>query len=393
MRIDTSLVGRLALATALVLGLSGCGLGLTGQAGPSSRSVAKAPDSNLVAGITIVDLDNSVVARLISQSGPASFARDLGDAAPVGSVVGPGDVLDVSIWEAPPAALFGGGGTSTVRGGGLQLSTKGSLPELLVGLNGTIFVPFAGTLQVSGRTLQQIEADITQRLSRKAHMPQVIVRIARNATANVTIVGDVANSTRMPLTPKGERLLDALAQAGGTRQPPAKTTIQVTRGDKVVSMALDSVIRDPSQNIMLSTGDVVTAIFQPYSFTALGASGKNEEVPFEGVGVSLAQALGRMGGLQDQRANAQGVFIFRWEKPFAGMAANGMTDPQGRMPVIYRVNMRDPATFFLAQNFAMQNGDVVYIATAPIAEFQQFVNVVASTLLPLVAAKNAVTVN
>jgi polysaccharide export outer membrane protein len=302
-------------------------------------------------------------------------------------------VLEVSIWEAPPAALFGSGGSGAVRSEGLQLSTTASLPELLVGRNGTIFVPFAGTLQVSGRTPQQIEADITQRLSRKAHLPQVIVRITRNATANVTVVGDVASSTRMPLTPRGERLLDALAQAGGTRQPSVKTTVQVTRGDKVVSMALDAVIRDPSQNIVLSTGDVVTAVFQPYSFTVLGASGKNEEVPFEGVGVSLAQALGRMGGLQDQRANAQGVFIFRWEEPFDGMASNGMTDPKGRVPVIYRVNMRDPATFFLAQNFAMQNRDVVYVATAPIAEFQQFVNVVASTLLPLVAAKNAVTVN
>ena len=116
MRIDASLVGRFALVAILALGLSGCGVGLTGQAGPSSRSIVQAPNSSVVAGITIVDLDNSVVARLISQSGTATFARDLGDAAPVGSVVGPGDVLEVSIWEAPPAALFGGGGAAGIEG-------------------------------------------------------------------------------------------------------------------------------------------------------------------------------------------------------------------------------------------------------------------------------------
>lgn len=390
MRIDTSSAGKLALAVALAFGLAGCGSGLVGQAGPSSGSIAKAPDSAALAGITVVDLDRTAAEQLISRGATASFARDLGGATPVGSVVRPGDVLEVSIWEAPPAALFGGTGMTAVRSEGLQLSTTSTLPELLVNLNGTIFVPFAGTVQVANRTPQQIEADITRRLSGKAHLPQVIVRIARNATANVTVVGEVANSTRMALTPKGERLLDALAQAGGTRQPSAKMTVQVTRGDNVVSMPLDSVIRDPAQNIVLATGDVVTAIFQPYSFTVLGATGKNEEVAFESTGISLAQALGRFGGLQDQRANAKGVFIFRWEPPASGVAPSGPVDAQGRVPVIYRVNMRDPATFFLAQNFAMRNGDVVYVATAPIAEFQQFVNVVASTVLPLVAVRNSV---
>lgn len=392
MRADKNAIGRLAIAMALALGVGGCGSGLVGQAGPSAGTIAKAPDSAALAGITVVDLDRPATERLLSHSQSRSFARELGGATPVGTVVRPGDVLEVSIWEAPPAALFGGSGTTAVRGNdGLQLSTTSTLPELLVGLNGTIFVPFAGNVPVAGRTPQQIEAEITRRLAEKAHLPQVIVRIARNATANVTVVGEVANSTRMPLTPKGERLLDALAQAGGTRQPSAKMTVQVTRGDNVVAMPLDTVIRNPAENIMLATGDVVTAIYQPYSFTVLGAAGKNEEVSFESTGISLAQALGRVGGLQDQRANAKGVFIFRWEEPAPlGVTPQGPVDAKGRVPVIYRVNMRDPATFFLAQNFAMRNGDVVYVATAPIAEFQQFVNVVASTVLPLVAVGNSV---
>ena len=38
----------------------------------------------------------------------------------------------------------------------------------------------------------------------------------------------------------------------------------------------------------------MTAFFQPYSFTVLGAAGKNDEIRFEGAGITLSQALGRM---------------------------------------------------------------------------------------------------
>lgn len=72
--------------------------------------------------------------------------------------------------------------------------------------------------------------------------------------------------------------------------------IQVTRGDIVALEPLDTVIRDPRQNVPLKAGDVVTALFQPYSFTAFGATGKNEEINFEAQGITLAQALARAGG-------------------------------------------------------------------------------------------------
>lgn len=372
------------------LSLAGCS-GLLGQAGPSSRAVSAAADNDMLKGIVVVGLDAEAVKRTMPSGRPASFAADLEPATPVGSVVRQGDVLEVSIWEAPPAALFGGSGTTAIAPRQNQLSTTATLPELLVSLEGTVFIPFAGTIRVAGRTPEAIEAEIVRLLSGKAHQPQVIVRIARNASTNATVVGEVENSARVPLTPKGETLLDALAEAGGVRQPSARMTLQITRGDKVVAMPMDEVIRNPAENVVLAAGDVVTAIFQPYSFSVLGAAGRTDEIVFESTGISLAQALGRVGGLQDQRANAKGVFIFRWEEPDNVVAPpGGPTDARGRRPVIYRVDMRNPATLFLAQNFAMRNGDVVYVANAPITEFQQFVNIIASTVLPLVAVSNTI---
>ncbi len=213
----------------------------------------------------------------------------------------------------------------------------------------------------------------------------MIVRLASNATSNVTVVGDVTNNMRMPLTAKGERLLDALAGAGGAKQPVGKMTIQVTRGSLVEAMPLEAVIKDPRQNIRLQADDVVTLLFQPYSFTVLGAANKNEEVPFEGTGLTLSQALGRMGGLNDQRANPKGVFIFRFEDPkvFAGSAQALPTTPEGKVPVIYRVNMRDPTTLFVAQSFPIKDKDVIYISNAPLADFAKFLQAISQVVYPI----------
>jgi polysaccharide export outer membrane protein len=161
-------------------------------------------------------------------------------------------------------------------------------------------------------------------------------------------------------------------------------TLQITRGDQVQSMALDTIIRDPKQNIVLQPGDVITALFQPLSFTVLGATGKNEEVSFEAQGITLAQALGRAGGLQDDRADARAVFIFRFEDRKAlNWATPPKTTPEGKVPVIYQMNLKDPASFLVAQSFPVDNKDVIYVSNAPAAEFQKFLTMLTQTFFIL----------
>jgi polysaccharide export outer membrane protein len=341
----------------------------------------------------VIDLSPAIAQQAAASVPHPLFSDAFGEGHPFGTIIGRGDALDVTIWEAPPAVLFGTIAADTRSPAGattLPVGRDVQLPEQVVDSTGQITVPFAGSIPVAGLTTEEIERTIVSRLTGRAHMPQAVVRLARNASANVTVVGEVANSARVPLTARGERVLDALAAAGGVKQPVSKTAIQLTRGSSVVVLPLERIISDPIQNIMLRPNDVVTAVYQPYSFTALGAVKNNSEIPFEATGLTLSQALGRIGGLDDSRANIRGAFIFRFENPAAlpeNMRATVRRASNGLVPVIYRVDLHDPITFFAAQKFPVRDKDIIYVSSAPAADFQKVLNMATSIVFSLVGLK------
>ena len=376
----------IVVATAAALSLAGCQ-----TVGPSRGAVEDSAAEAAIPGLRIVDLNQQAALASDSTALQAdTFAEALGAAEPVGTKVGIGDTLEVTIWEASPPALFGTPNLDPGVGVSIEGSRPNTFPGFMVGPSGTISIPFAGEVPVAGRTVTEIQRDIVRRLQGRAHLPQVIVRIAQNVTSTVSVLGDVKQPMQVPLTPHGERVLDAIAQAGGTNQALDRMTVQITRGDIVRSMAAKDIIADPSNNVVLKSGDVVTVSYQPYSFTVLGAAGKNEEVPFEGVGITLSQALGRVGGLNPDQADPKGVFIVRWEKPSpgTGLAAAGRSNDSGAIPVIYRVDMQQPQTYLAAQKFAMRDGDVLYVSNSSVAELRRFIGVIASSMVPFATVRN-----
>lgn len=391
---------KLASLTLFVFALVGCAS--AGSSGPSAGRVSKIKDHAIAgSGIKVVDVTDAVAHQILNQSRPTLFSEQLGEGSARSSEIGPGDIIDISIIEAPPAVLFTRalGGTIDAAGSTVRQTTVSSgleLPQQQIDLNGRITVPFAGSIQAAGRTPQDIEREIVRRLRGKAHDPQVVVRRVGNATATVAVLGEVKQSGRVSLTGKGERLLEVLASSGGTTQPIGKSVVQVTRGDRTITLPLSTVVDDARQNIILQPNDVITVSFQPYTFTALGAIGTNAEVPLEATTVSLSQALGRVGGLADNRAHIKGVFVFRFEDPAAldpQLLVNARTTPDGKIPVIYRVDMSDPATLLVAQRFPIKNKDVLYVANAPLTDFAKFVNIVASLTFTAVNLGNTVARN
>ncbi|MBS7807667.1 polysaccharide biosynthesis/export family protein [Variovorax sp. PCZ-1] len=377
----TSRLFWLIFASSILIACSGLP-----RSGPSSDEITKSALA-LPSSINVVDITPEVIRKLNAEKHSSSFSTSFGMSSAISNNFGIGDVLEVSLWEAPPATLF----SSDALSRNLQSSGGRSItfPEQVVGADGQINIPFAGPVLALGRTPSQVEQDIVQKLRGKANQPQVLVRLIRNNASLVTVVGEVATSTRLPLTARGERLLDAIAAAGGSKQPTHKTTVQLTRGTSTFAMPLDSIIREPNQNITLKAADILTLIYQPQSFSALGATGKNDEINFEAQGISLAQAIARVGGLQDSRADAQGVFIFRLASANHQTKAELIT-PDGKTPTIYRLDLKSAAGFFLAQSFSVENKDVLYVSNASAAELQKFANLIYTIALPAISTVNAV---
>lgn len=379
-----------AMTVSAALLIAGCST--LGASGPSSSAVRRATNQKVgQAQVRVLDATDAIAREVAASQASQSIADLIGDGTGVGDSIGIGDSLAISLYESPPAVLFGSTILDPRAAEAGQIAKGISVNDQMVDKNGRITVPFAGEITVAGRTPAEVERLIVGRLTGRAHRPQAIVRVIRSNSAEVAVVGDVVTAARIPLSPIGERLLDAVATAGGTRNAVGKTVIQIARGGKIASMPMEEIIKDSRHNILLQAEDVVTVLYQPYSFTALGAIGRTAEVDFEATGVSVTQALGRIGGLRDDRADIRGVFLFRLEDPAAlnGQISPEQLTPDGKMPVIYRFDLKNPATYFVAQRFPVHNKDILYVSTAPGADLQRFIGVLSSTAFSIVGLSNS----
>ncbi len=366
--------------------LGGCAL--MPDSGPNRQQIHRMKQSPGLEGLLIKPLDDALARKLWESKRSKTFSAVFGNAGPQEYRIGAGDTLVISVWETPPSILFGSA-TLNSRTGTLNTTSAEALPTQMVMNDGTVNIPFVGRVQVAKRTVREVEREITRRLQGKANDPQVLVRVSGSPTFQVSVLGDVAKSANINLTPKGERLLDALASVGGVTQPVTKVSLQLSRANVSASMPLDAIVHDPEQNIPLRPGDVLTALFQPWTFSVLGAAGRNQEIPFEARGITLAQALARSGGLDDNRADPAGVFIFRFEN--ADLLAEGQAPVQsvnGKIPVVYQVNFKDPAAFFVTQHFPMQDKDILYVANMPSAELTKFLRMIGMVVSPSLSIAN-----
>jgi len=151
--------------------------------------------------------------------------------------------------------------------------------------------------------------------------------------------------------------------------------VRLSRDGITATIPMEALVSDPSENIYAQPDDVLTLVRLPQSFTAFGATGANAQIPFPSERMTLVEALAKAGGLQDQRSDPAGVFLFRFEPP---RIVNALHRPQlrtgsdGSSPVVYRLDLRDAKSYFLAQRFPIEDKDVIYVANADLNELQKF---------------------
>jgi polysaccharide export outer membrane protein len=163
--------------------------------------------------------------------------------------------------------------------------------------------------------------------------------------------------------------------------------VRLSRDSITATIPMEALVSDPAENIYAYPGDVLTLVRLPQSFTAFGATGTNMQVNFTAERMTLVEALAKAGGLQDQRSDPAGVFLFRFEPPDIVNALGRprlQTGPDGSSPVVYRLDLSDAKSYFLAQRFAMHDKDIIYVANADFNELQKFFSLLNTLTGPII---------
>jgi len=268
--------------------------------------------------------------------------------------VAPGDSLKVRIYERYAGNIF-----PTIQGQSADLGVQ------RVAADGTIKVPIVGVVQVGGLDLNQIERRIIQQLGDRVQEPEVIVEFDAPRTHSVLVAGDVKSPGRISMLEDVRSVVDAINRAGGPLMATAGSSNQlqvvVRRQGQVILTAQYSDLLAGS-DIAVQKGDEIVVRPNSRVFTVLGAVQKSGNVEMSKQNTSLLEALGSVGGLSDQRANKTGVYVFRM--------GDLINNPTARARV-FRLDLFQPVSIFVAQQFPLQPRDVIYVTNAPLYEYDK----------------------
>ena len=356
------------------------------SSGPAQRDVRAASDEATTLPYALVPL-TSEVGRTLSHQSPRLSSAFANRTPPKAFRFGVGDIVSVTIFEAAAGGLFTA--DSGVRAGNFV-----TVPNQAVDDHGNINVPYAGEILAKGRTPSEMQRDITDRLKARALEPQVVVSLAQQNTSLISVLGDVRSAGRFPASPSGERILDAIARAGGPGNQGYDLWVSLERAGHRATVPFGALMYEPSNNIYVLPNDVIYLYSQPQTFVAFGAVGSQGQYKFDASRISLAEAVGKQGGLADTQADPAAVFLYRGEtREVARQLGVDVKRFEGPIiPIVYAANLRDPAGYFLAQNFEIRNKDVIYTSNADSVEVTKFLNflrtIMATVNDPIIYATN-----
>jgi polysaccharide export outer membrane protein len=294
-------------------------------------------------------------------------------------LLGPGDVLHISIYEAG-VALFGNSMRASAIGGATAIDTSSSaekLPPVRVDDYGYIKVPFVGRIRAAGRTAAELQQMIQNGLKGMSQDPQVLVSIEQSITNSVILAGEVSKPGRLVLSTNRESLVDAIALAGGYRGEARDAVARVQRDGQQFEIRLSDLLDMPQEDLVVAPGDRITLVSRPQSFSVLGAPNRAEQIKFPRARLTLAEAVALAGGANPNAGDAAGVFVFRYVPQ-----ANGT-----EVPTVYQLNMMQAGAYLLSQRFVMRDRDVLYVANARANQLTKFVNLLSQLFVPVATAR------
>lgn len=278
--------------------------------------------------------------------------------------IGSGDVLNILVWHHPDLNTPNPVSTNPDS---KQVSNGAWVDE-----SGYLAYPLAGKIYARGKTLPELQSILTSRLKRYIKNPQVSVNVAEFRSQRVSVSGAVGKPGQFPLTNVPLTLLDVIDQAGGAASNADTNNIKWTQNGVERTISLQDIRQygDLSQNLLLRGGDVIYVPTNENSrIHVMGEVGKQASLPLGNYGLTLTQALGNAGGMNQVTANASGVFVIR----------NIPTDREKPIHV-YQLNLKDASAYAMANRFKLRANDVVYVTAAPVARWNRVVSQVTASI-------------
>ncbi|KAA9010715.1 polysaccharide biosynthesis/export family protein [Histidinibacterium aquaticum] len=343
--------------------LAGCGLP---RSGPTRGEIFNG--SVLREGDAFVLVVTDRVNAIASVAPALGFSSEFRDAGLVGSdIISPGDVLGLTIWEnVSDGLLVPTGQNATV------------LEEVQVDGQGFIYVPYAGRIRAAGNTPERVRQIITDRLGDQTPDPQVQVRRVAGDGATVSVVGAVGAQGIYAIERPTRTLSQMLARAGGVAVDPEIARVTVTRGGHTGSVWFED-LYEPGHDIALRNNDRVIVEADTRAFTAIGATGAQSRVNFESQSISAIEAIAQVGGLNPSLADPEGVFVLRNEPEEIAEQLTGQ-DLVGTQRIVYLLDLTRPNGLFFARDFAVRDGDTIYVTEAPFTRINKAVSALTGTL-------------
>lgn len=367
---------RNILVLSCLIILAGCAF--APSSGPNAGRIAKQQEVNGVSNYMFVNLDRDV-STILADHIPKAFAERFSAKHTHNHrrTIGVGDVLDITIFEAGDGGLFSSAG-----------SRSANFPAVQVSQDGQISLPYTGVINVDGDTPLRIQNKIVARLQGQAIEPQALVVVSDNQSNAVIVGGDVRTPGRIPLNLGEATLLDAITLAGGASAPTRETFVTFIRGKTQGRQLLHTIIDAKGENIKVNAGDRIILRHEPEAFVVLGAVNRPGNFPMLSTRTNLLEAVASASGFSDERANRRGLFVFRFEPRAVAQKLGAIpADLQGEtVPVVYRLQLHDPVSYFVATNFIVRNKDAVFVANSAVVDLRKILGLVSTVLSPTAQA-------
>ncbi|MCU0900687.1 MAG: polysaccharide biosynthesis/export family protein [Cypionkella sp.] len=279
-------------------------------------------------------------------------------------LIASGDKISLVIWDPQDNSLIAGEGQRSVN-----------LPNLTVSPEGTLFVPYVGDVSVRGKTPSQVRQEIEQALAPTVPSAQVQLTVDVGRLNSVDIVTGVGRSGPYPLMDRNTTILSLIAVAGGVATNLRNPLVRLIRDGRTYEIRAEMLFSDASKNVLMKGGDKVFVEEDRRYFTALGATGREELIYFDREEVSAMEALSRVGGLVDARADPKGILILR-NYDAKHLRSDG-TGPQ-KTQVVFAIDLTSAAGLFAARAFEINPKDTILVTESPMVAASSIMGLIGS---------------